>query len=208
MQFRSLHRTLALSLLLAIPFSGPIGAPASAQVIDLPPEAAPEPGGEPVEPIEPAVKPAEPTRPLEADTSLLSLEGADRLVVEATRAVDAQDYGLAVEKLSSARRIYNQLSNFYQQLSASFQGIDLRISDSHRTLALETAQKRDEATYQLALVHRVNNEAELAVPLLIQIVRSQNPTTPLGGKAYGQLFELGFVETQFPRNAPSATGEN
>lgn len=200
---RSLSRALALSCLLAIPFGSLASSPLRAQVIELPPAEAADPA-ETVEPVEPST----PTRPLETDTSLLSLEGADRLVVEATQAVDAQDYDLAIQKLSSARRIYNQLSNFYQQLSASFQGIDLRISDSHRSLALETAQKRDEATFQLALVHRVNNEAELAVPLLIQIVRSQNPTTPLGGKAYGQLFELGFVETQFPRNTASPTGSN
>lgn len=203
MSVRLLHRALALGFLLALPLSGPIAAPASAQTIELPPAEAPDPAADLTEPTEPEA--AEPTRPLEADTSLLSLEGADRLVQEATAAVDVQDYNLAMEKLSSARRIYNQLSNFYQQLSASFQGIDLRISDGHRSLALETAQKRDEATFQLALVHRVSGEPELAVPLLIQIVRSQNPTTPLGGKAYGQLFELGFVETQFPRNAPAAT---
>lgn len=41
---------------------------------------------------------------------------------------------------------------------------------------------RDEATYQLALVHRAQNKPELAVPLLIQIVKSQNPTRDLGKK--------------------------
>ena len=52
---------------------------------------------------------------------------------------------------------------------------------------------RDSATYQLALVHRAQDQPELAVPLLVQIIRSQNPTTDLGKKSYQQLYELGFV---------------
>lgn len=191
MSVHSLCRLLVLGVLLAAPCLGS----ARAQTVEELPAAE--------EPPEPAA----PTRPLESEASLLSLQGGDRLVEEAERAVEVEDYELAAEKLGSARRIYNQLSNFYQQLSASFQGIDLRISDSHRSLALLTAQKRDEATYQLALVHRANNEEALAVPLLVQIVRSQNPTTPLGGKAYQQLFDLGFVETQFPRNSGGAPAE-
>ncbi len=182
----SLRRILILGALLAVPYLGT----ARAQTVEELPPAAEE---EPTETVAP-------TRPLESEASLLSLQGGDRLVKEAELAVEAQDYSLAAQKLGSARRIYNQLSNFYQQLSSSFQGIDLRIADNHRSLALETAQKRDEATFQLALVHRANNEEALAVPLLIQIVRSQNPTTPLGSRAYQQLFDLGFVETQFPRN--------
>jgi hypothetical protein len=62
---------------------------------------------------------------------------------------------------------------------------------------------RDDATYQLALVHRAQNQPELAVPLLVQIVNSQNPTRDLGKKAYQQLFELGFVDAPYPR-----TGNN
>ncbi|HHP7243564.1 MAG TPA: hypothetical protein ACFE0H_02635 [Elainellaceae cyanobacterium] len=139
-------------------------------------------------------------RPLAQDGSLLSPQGGDRLMREASNAIAAQDYELAARKLQEARQVFNQLSNFYQELAASFSGIDNRISDSQRTLALETAQMRDQATYQLALVHRAQNQPELAVPLLIQIIRSQQPTRDLGQRAYRQLFELGFVDSPYPRN--------
>lgn len=139
-------------------------------------------------------------RPLAQDGSLLSPQGGDRLMREASNAIAAQDYDLAARKLQEARQVFNQLSNFYQELAASFSGIDNRISDSQRTLALETAQMRDQATYQLALVHRAQNQPELAVPLLIQIIRSQQPTRDLGQRAYRQLFELGFVDSPYPRN--------
>ncbi|MDB9306592.1 hypothetical protein PN488_19860 [Nodularia spumigena CS-591/12] len=144
-------------------------------------------------------------RPTAQNNSILSMAGGQRLMEEADQAVSAQNYALAVKKLQDARQVYNQLSNFYQELNASFTGIDTQVSDSQRQKALETAQKRDEATYQLALVHRAQNQPELAVPLLIQIIKSQNPTRDLGKKAYQQLFELGFVDTPFPRQGGSSS---
>ncbi|ERN42100.1 hypothetical protein KR51_00011880 [Rubidibacter lacunae KORDI 51-2] len=150
-------------------------------------------------------------RPLAQPDSLLSLQGGERLLAEAGEAIDAENYDLAEERLLDARRVFNQLSNFYQQLASSFQGIDFRVAESQRQQAVQTAQLRDEATYRLALVHRAKGEPELAVPLLVQVVRSQNPTSELGQKAYRQLFELGFVDTQFPpgssrpQSAPTTT---
>lgn len=128
-------------------------------------------------------------------------------MAEASSAISSQDYTSAVKKLQQAREVFNQMSNFYQQLTTNFTGIDNRVADSQRQKALETAQMRDDATYQLALVHRAQNQPELAVPLLVQIINSQNPTRDLGKKAYQQLLELGFVDTPFPRTG-SATQES
>ncbi|MBD2134796.1 hypothetical protein H6F47_20800 [Sphaerospermopsis sp. FACHB-1094] len=164
-------------------------SPVQAQVIQLPDNQA-----QPIDGNEPNT-----LRPNSQNNSLLSMAGGDRLMKEAEQAVSGQNYTLAAKKLQEARQLYNQLSNFYQDLNASFSGIDIRVSDSQRKKALETAQKRDEATYQLALVHRALNQPELAVPLLVQIIKSQNPTRELGKKAYQQLFELGFVDTAYPR---------
>jgi hypothetical protein len=134
-----------------------------------------------------------------SQSNILSMAGGDRLMKEAEQAVSAQNYTVAAKKLQEARQVYNQLSNFYQDLNSSFSGIDIRVSDSQRKKALETAQKRDEATYQLSLVYRALNQPESAVPLLIQIIKSQSPTRELGKKAYQQLFELGFVDTGYPQ---------
>ena len=152
------------------------------------------------------VQPKDPNNPINLQptgqtTSVLSLEGGKRLMSEASNAVASQNYSLATDKLKEARIVFNQLSNFYQQLNSSFAGIDNRLADSQRKKALSTAQMRDEATYQLALVHRAQNKPELAVPLLVQIIKSQNPTRDLGKKAYQQLFELGFVDSPFRKDA-------
>lgn len=138
-------------------------------------------------------------QPTAQNNSVLSVAGGQRLMSEASSAISSQDYPGAVKKLQEARQVFNQMSNFYQQLATSFSGIDNRVADSQRKKALDTAQMRDDATYQLALVHRAQNKPELAVPLLVQIVNSQNPTRDLGKKAYQQLFELGFVDSPFPR---------
>ncbi|MFS8120618.1 MAG: hypothetical protein ACMG55_19340 [Microcoleus sp.] len=156
--------------------------------------------------VEPADDPTDPNnlRPVTTqDNSLLSIQGGQRLMTEASGAISSQNYTVAAQKLQESRQIFNQLSNFYQQLGSSFAGIDIRLADSNRTKAVETAQMRDEATYRLALVHRAQNKPELAVPLLIQIIRSQQPTRDLGKKAYQQLLELGFVDTPFPRSGPA-----
>lgn len=144
-------------------------------------------------------------RPLVQDTSLLSMQGGRRLINESLASVQSQDYTTAVVKLQQARQVFNQLSNFYQQLSSSFSGIDNRVADIHRQSAVEAAEMRDQSTYQLALVHRAQNQPELAVPLLIQIIRSQNPTTDLGKKAYEQLVQLGFVSNTATNGVPTST---
>ena len=137
---------------------------------------------------------SEDSTPTPQPNSVFSIEGGNQLMAEADRAIDAQQYDLAIEKLQSARQVYNQLSNFYLQLYNSFSGLDNAVAESHRKNALDTSIERDNATYQLALVHRSQNQPELSVPLLIQIVTSQSPLSGLGKKAYEQLLEIGFTD--------------
>lgn len=153
---------------------------------------------QPLDPKDPNI-----LRPGTQNSSLLSVAGGQRLMTEASSAVSSQDYPQAIQKLQEARQVFNQMSNFYQELAASFSGIDNRTADSQRQKALETALMRDDATYQLALVHRAQNQPELAVPLLVQIIRSQSPTRELGKKAYQQLVELRFVDAPSPRAGDS-----
>jgi sorbitol-specific phosphotransferase system component IIA len=157
----------------------------------------------------PATKPASPigVDPLDATVSppkLLSLAGGRRLMDEAAQAIARQDYKLAVSKLQDARQVFNQISTFHSQLVTSFTGIDNQVADSQRRKAGEAAELRDQATYRLALVHRAQQESDLAIPLLVQIIRSQQPTRELGQKAYQQLLEIGFVDVPFPRFGDTA----
>ncbi|MGD1908647.1 MAG: hypothetical protein ACFB0C_22045 [Leptolyngbyaceae cyanobacterium] len=126
-----------------------------------------------------------------------SVEAADRLAAEAAQAISTQNIDLAITRLEAASDLYNELSTYYQELSGMFVGIDSRQVSSNRALALETAQKRDQTNYQLALLYRRENQPELAIPLLMDVLRSQQPTRDLGNRAYQQLFELGFVDAPY-----------
>ncbi len=146
--------------------------------------------------------------PLARENSLLGMEAGKRLLERAREAIAQENYASAIEELQKARGMLNQLSNFSEQLADAFSGIDNDKSDFHRAQAVETAQMRDEATYQLALVHRADNKPELAIPLLIQIIRSQQPTRELGQQAYQQLYELGFVDAPYSSNANNPSPGN
>lgn len=165
-------------------------------------QAKPAPQAPVIDPSDLSTEPIDPNdpndfRPLSQSESLLSLAGGQRLMNEAIQAINAERYDVAIDKLQQARKIFNQLSNFHLQLANSFSGIDPKVFEAQRNEALKTGQVRDDATYKLALVHRAKNQPELAVPLLIQVIRSQNPTTDLGRKSYQQLYELGFVDVPF-----------
>ncbi|ACB51074.1 unknown [Crocosphaera subtropica ATCC 51142] len=191
----SLPSIVAVSSILGIGISGSVSAQIVAQ--ETPSDATEVPSDDPSDPNN--------LRPLTQADSLLSLQGGEKLMNEATEAINQENYDLAVSKLQQARKVFNQLSNFHLQLANSFSGIDTNVYDAQRASALETGQMRDSATYQLALVHRAQDQPELAVPLLVQIIRSQNPTTDLGKKSYQQLYELGFVDVPFADEAQAAT---
>ncbi len=141
----------------------------------------------------------EPISPNFDGNGLFSIQAGKRLIDEGSSAVSSQNYTTASEKFKESRQLMNQLSNFYQGLASTFTGVDPVVTKSLRSKALETAELRDQSTYQLALVYRAQSQSDKAIPLLIEIVRSQNPSRDLGKKAYQQLLELGFVDTPYPR---------
>lgn len=150
---------------------------------------------------------ADPTRPMTQATNSLTIASGQQLMAEASAAIADQNFPLAETKLRQARENFNQLSTYYQELAQMFVGVDTQINRSHREKALETAQLRDQASYQLALVHRAQNQPSQAVPLLMEILRSQQPTRDLGQRAYQQLFELGFVDQPYTGRSANSVSE-
>jgi len=145
-----------------------------------------------------SVPPAQP-RQLESQQSILSLPAASQLLDEGQQAAQANNFTLAIDKTTQAVTMLNQLSTFHESLSKALNGIDNRIANEEKQQALSAAIKRDEASYQLAVVHRAQGKPELAVPLLVRIVASQGIDRPLGQKAFQQLYELGFVKTPYQK---------
>ncbi len=160
------------------------------------------PFAEPAQSQQPPAEAPAATRTVGQADSPIGIASGQALMAEAEGAIAQQDYTLASEKLVAARKALNDVSTYYQNLSGVFTGVDSRVNDGLRSLALESAQVRDQASYQLAVVYRAQSRPDLAVPLLVEVVQSQQPTRPLGQQAYQQLYELGFVEV--PYNSPTA----
>jgi hypothetical protein len=149
------------------------------------------------------------TRTVQQSDSSIGIAAGQALMSEAEGAIAQQNYSLASEKLTAARKALNDVSTYYQNLNGVFVGIDSRVTSDLRALALQAAEVRDQASYQLAVVHRAQGNPELAIPLLVEVVQSQQPTRELGQRAYQQLFELGFVGVAYtgPTQAAPASGQ-
>ncbi|WP_218082786.1 hypothetical protein [Anthocerotibacter panamensis] len=146
----------------------------------------------------------QPVVSVDSERSILSLAAANALIQEAQRAAQANDFSLGVDKATQAVTMLNQISAFQESLSKALSGIDNRISEESKQQALTAAIKRDEASYQLAVIHRAQGKPELAVPLLVRVVASQGIDRTLGQAAFQQLYELGFVKTPYGGNVPAA----
>lgn len=147
-----------------------------------------------------------PVQPGSLSSTSLSMAGARQRIAAAEAAIANQDFATAITQLETASNTLNQLSLDYQALSEMFVGVNTQLNRSHREQALEAAQMRDQAKYQLALIYRAQNQPDQSIPLLMEILRSQQPTRPLGQQAYQQLFELGFVTEPYAGPATAAPG--
>jgi hypothetical protein len=119
------------------------------------------------------------------------------------------DSAAAAGNLPEARRYYDQardaskqLLGFYRDLSGAFRGLDARIPREMDDKGRQVLDALVQANLRLAALFRRQNQPEVAVPLLIEVVKTMTPTSDVGRKAYQQLLEIGFAST--PYTAASA----
>lgn len=189
---------------LAVPFAAQAQMP-SAQTPNQAPNQAPD-DVQPADAQPPATAPGA-TRTVQQSDSAIGIAAGQALMGEAEGAIAQQNYTAASEKLVAARKALNDVSTYYQNLGEVFVGVDSRVTSDLRSLALEAAEVRDQASFQLAVVHRAQGNPELAVPLLVEVVQSQQPTRALGQQAYQQLYELGFVGVAYAAPAQAAPAQ-
>lgn len=140
------------------------------------------------------------TRAVEQSNSPIGIAAGEALMRKAESAISDQNYSQAATDLVAARKALNDVSTYYKNIAGVFVGVDSRVNKGLRDLAVQAAEVRDQASYQLAVVYRAQGSPDLAVPLLVEVLQSQQPTRSLGQQAYQQLYELGFVEV--PYDAP------
>ena len=140
-------------------------------------------------------------RVLATEKSGLSTSTLNSLLEQSTVSINNGNLDDAVEKLEKARTYSNLLINYYRDLNSAFIGIDALIPRELTKKNRNVIQLLAKANMQLSIIHRSNGQAELAVPLLVEVVKILSPENPIGAKAYQQLLELGLVDTPY-RGAP------
>ncbi len=114
------------------------------------------------------------------------------------------DAAAAAGNMPEARRFYDQardltrgLLGWYRDLSGSFRGLDARIPREMDQKGRETLETLANINLRLAAVFRRMNQPEVAVPLLVEVVKVMTPTSDQGRKAYQTLVEIGFATTPY-----------
>ncbi len=136
-------------------------------------------------------------RVLSTENSALSITTINSFLDQAKVSINNGNLDDAQKKLENARTFSNLLINYYRDLHSSFKGIDARIPRELTKKNRTVIQLLAKANIQLAIIHRSKDEPELAVPLLVEVVKILTPANPIGAKAYQQLVELGLVDTPF-----------
>jgi len=103
----------------------------------------------------------------------------------------------AKENYDKARNLAKQLSGFYRDLNSSFRGLDARIPLEMDKKGRESLKLWAESNSRLASLYKRKEQPEVAVPLLVEIIRLMSPNSPQGKEAYDDLIQLGFVSTSY-----------
>ena len=134
---------------------------------------------------------------LSNDNKKLSISNVEFYIQEGDEFIKSGDLDKAKDSYQDARKLAKQLATFYSDLNTSFKGIDARIPNEMKSKGKQTLQILAESNERLASVYIKMENPEVAVPLLIEIIRVLTPNSKEGREAYEKLIQLGFVETKY-----------
>ncbi len=132
---------------------------------------------------------------LSAPGGVFDAKGMQALIARGDAAAAAGNLAEARRNYDLARDASRRLLGFYRDLSGAFRGLDARIPREMDDKARLTLETMVQANMRLAALFRRQGQPEVAVPLLVEVVKVMAPTSDQGRKAYQQLLELGFVST-------------
>ena len=132
-----------------------------------------------------------------------NISAVNELLAQGDAEAASGDLTAAIDSYDKARNAARSLLSFYRDLSGAFRGLDARIPRAMDAKGREAIQKLAAANLRLAAAYRRENQAEVAVPLLVEVIKLMTPAKPQGRQAYQSLIELGFVETEFRASTPA-----
>ena len=127
----------------------------------------------------------------------LSILNIQTYLKEGDAFIKKGNFDEAKSSYDKARDLAKQLAAFYRDLNGSFKGLDARIPIEMKEKGRESIKIWAESNARLAALYKRRNQPEVAVPLLVEIVRLMSPESLKGKKAYKELIQLGFVETPY-----------
>ena len=134
---------------------------------------------------------------LSNDNKKLSISNVEYYLTQGDKFVKNGDFDKAKESYQDARKLAKQLARFYSDLNTAFKGVDARIPIEVQSKGNKTLKIQAESNKRLASMYIKNEKPDVAVPLLIEIIRIMSPNSPEGKDAYKLLIQLGFVETSY-----------
>ena len=134
---------------------------------------------------------------LSGKSKKLSISNVEFFIKEGDTFIKNADFDNAKDSFLDARKLAKQLASFYSDLNQAFIGVDARIPNEMQRKGKETLQILAETNERLASLYIKNGKPDVAVPLLIEIIRIMSPSSTEGKEAYERLIQLGFVETEY-----------
>ena len=107
------------------------------------------------------------------------------------------DFEKAKQSYDKARNLARQLAGFYRDLNGSFKGLDARVPLEMEKKGRKSIKIWAQSNSRLASLYKRKKQPEVAVPLLVEIIRLMTPNSTEGKEAYENLLQLGFVETVY-----------
>jgi len=136
-------------------------------------------------------------RVLSNESETLSISNVEYYIKEGDQFIKNGDFDKAKDFYLDARKLAKQLATFYSDLNTAYKGIDARIPNEMQRKGKETLQILSKTNERLASLYIKDGSPEVAVPLLIEIIRIMSPDSLEGKQAYKRLINLGFVETEY-----------
>ena len=134
---------------------------------------------------------------LSSKNKKLSISNVQDYLNEGDKLIKDGDFEKAKENYDKARNLARQLAGFYRDLNGSFKGLDARIPLEMDKKGRKSIKIWAQSNARLASLYIRKKQSEVAVPLLIEVIRLMSPNSSEGKEAYKNLLELGFVDTNY-----------
>ena len=134
---------------------------------------------------------------LSSTNKTFSITNVEFFLREGDDLIKTGEFDKAKKSFDKARNLAKQLAGFYGDLNNTFRGLDARIPKELAEKGKKSIQIWAESNARLAAEYKRKNQPEVALPLLVEIIRLMTPTSSEGKEAYKNLIQLGFVETPY-----------